>query len=219
MKTGLPKSDQRNSRIDYSVPILMYHLVSSCLYKNFREYTIQTDVFKKQMRWIHRLGYKSITLDTYQDWKDGNKMISGRPIIITLDDGYKDCLKYAVPILTMYSLSAVFYLVVDKIGDKSTWNSMESNDIALMDWEGVHEIQSSGFQIGSHTMSHPRLINLSEKSCRKEIFDSKINLENKLGIEIKHFCYPYGLYNEQVRQIVAEFWIYYSNFNPGRIFR
>ena len=73
-----------------------------------------------------------------------------------------------------------------------------------MDWKDVHHLKSSDFQIGSHTMQHPKLVELSLDICHKEVYDSRISLEDHLGCEIRHFCYPFGMQNDSVKTIVAE---------------
>ncbi|MFC2042989.1 polysaccharide deacetylase family protein [Chloroflexota bacterium] len=150
------------------------------------------------------MDYSSITLDSLLDLRNGSFSVSKRPIIITFDDGYKDCVEHAVPILSKYNLSATFFLVVGSIGSTSSWTSTHGLNIPIMDWKDVHHLKSSDFQIGSHTMSHPKLVELSLDNCHKEVYNSRISLEDHLGCEIRHFCYPFGFQNESVRKIVVE---------------
>jgi peptidoglycan/xylan/chitin deacetylase (PgdA/CDA1 family) len=182
----------------------MYHLVSFNLNPAFREFSVTPQKFNRQMWWLNHLGYKSINLDSLLEWRKGNRQFPEHPIILTFDDGFKDTYKYAPGTLIKYSQTAVFYLVVGKIGDKSNWIPEDGRDIPLMNWEEVHQLHSSGFQIGSHTMSHPRLNEIPGDVCRQEIAESKIILDEFLGKNVDHFCYPYGSYNEDVKEIVAE---------------
>lgn len=57
-------------------------------------------------------------------------------------------------------------------------------------------------EIGAHTLTHPDLRALTQKTMKEEINGSKQWLEEVLGSEIEMFCYPKGLYNATVVEIV-----------------
>jgi peptidoglycan/xylan/chitin deacetylase (PgdA/CDA1 family) len=73
-----------------------------------------------------------------------------------------------------------------------------------MDEAAVREWLSAGQKIGSHTKTHPWLTHISVAEAREEIRGSKKSLEDKFGVAIDHFCYPYGDWNESVRDLVVE---------------
>ncbi len=73
-----------------------------------------------------------------------------------------------------------------------------------MDAGQVREWQSAGHEIGSHTRTHPFLTQLPPDQAREEITSSRKELEDLFGRPILHFCYPYGDWNERVRDLVAE---------------
>lgn len=73
-----------------------------------------------------------------------------------------------------------------------------------MDWQHLKELVSAGIEIGAHSLTHPYLSKIPEESAKREIEDSKKLLEDKLGIEVRTFCYPYGDYNQKVRDMVAQ---------------
>jgi peptidoglycan/xylan/chitin deacetylase (PgdA/CDA1 family) len=74
----------------------------------------------------------------------------------------------------------------------------------LMDKTQVKDWLASGQEIGSHTLTHPRLTQISPLQAREEIFASKKRLEDAFGKAIEHFCYPYGDWNPEIREIVRE---------------
>jgi len=68
----------------------------------------------------------------------------------------------------------------------------------------VREWISAGHEIGSHSLTHPFLTRLTVEKAREEISASKKKLEDLFGKPIEHFCYPYGDWNETVRDLAQE---------------
>lgn len=73
-----------------------------------------------------------------------------------------------------------------------------------MDEAQVRDWLAAGMSIGAHSLTHPRLGQISPAQARAEIYDSKKKLEDKFGLAIEHFCYPYGDFNTTVRALVIE---------------
>ena len=73
-----------------------------------------------------------------------------------------------------------------------------------MDAAQVSEWLAAGHEIGSHTLKHPWLTRLPAREAREEIVASKKKLEDLFGLTVEHFCYPYGDWNETVRDMVIE---------------
>ena len=70
-------------------------------------------------------------------------------------------------------------------------------------WEMLAEMAQSGITIGSHTRTHVLLPNESTQRVQEEIEDSRRDLELKLGLPIRHFAYPDGMFNRQTVRAVA----------------
>ena len=66
-----------------------------------------------------------------------------------------------------------------------------------MDRSEIAEWLHCGHEIGSHGLVHQDLTTLSQEEARREIVDSKKQLEDDFGQPIKHFCYPYGAWNQE----------------------
>jgi|SRR5215467_368786 len=188
-----------------SIPILMYHQVTSRPYPALRKYAVTPRAFGAQMNWLTLAGYVPITLDGLLDHRSGHCTLPARPIVITFDDGFQDCVEHAVPILRARGFPAVFYLVAGFVGKTSRWLLPERGvELPLIDWAAARRLEAAGFQCGSHTMTHPRLANLSTEACREELLESRRLLEDHLGHEVRHLAYPFGSFNENVRALVAE---------------
>jgi peptidoglycan/xylan/chitin deacetylase (PgdA/CDA1 family) len=74
----------------------------------------------------------------------------------------------------------------------------------LMDAGQIRQWLQAGHAIGSHTLSHARVTRLSVRDAREEIGASKKKLEDTFGVPVEHFCYPYGDWNDAVRDLVME---------------
>jgi peptidoglycan/xylan/chitin deacetylase (PgdA/CDA1 family) len=70
-------------------------------------------------------------------------------------------------------------------------------------WEQLREMESSGIDIGSHTVTHPVLTRVTADRLCRELEQSRRRLEDMLGHAVTLFCYPNGAYNRLVRDAVA----------------
>jgi peptidoglycan/xylan/chitin deacetylase (PgdA/CDA1 family) len=111
----------------------------------------------------------------------------------------------ALPIMREHGFRSIQFLVADLLGKTSQWQA-SSGEVAgaLMDKAQVKDWLASGQEIGSHTLTHPRLTQISPAQAREEISGSKKKLEDSFGIAVEHFCYPYGDWNPAVRELVTE---------------
>jgi peptidoglycan/xylan/chitin deacetylase (PgdA/CDA1 family) len=126
-------------------------------------------------------------------------------ITITFDDGFASNLIEAVPLMKKFGVQAINYLVADRIGQTSDWEAHEGGEAdILMDEAQVREWLAAGHQIGAHTCTHPRLSQISEAQAKEEISASRKKLEDRFGVLIEHFAYPYGDYNQTTVQLVRE---------------
>ena len=111
-----------------------------------------------------------------------------RGVALTFDDGYRDTYTTAFPLLAERSLTATVYVVT---GFVSTDAWFEPGGGA-MTWAMLREMMRAGWDIGSHTVSHRRLVNLPRGELRAELRDSRAVLEDRLGLPCRHFCAPAG---------------------------
>lgn len=183
----------------------MYHQITPRPHPAFRKYTVTPQAFAAHMKWLALANYVPITLDALLQHRLCYTSLPSRPVIITFDDGFYDCVHYAVPILQAHSFTAIFYLVAGLVGQSSRWIVAERGfELPLMGWAAARQLEAEGFHCGSHSMSHPRLAEQSAAACRNELLYSRQLLEDQLGHEVVHLAYPFGSYNESVRAIAAD---------------
>jgi len=124
-------------------------------------------------------------------------------VFLTIDDGFSSVFEHALPILRENGFRAILYLVSDLIGKTNEWQQKVGDVVEpLMDAAQVRTWLEAGHEIGAHTQTHPRLTKLSIAAAREEITASKKSLEDRFSLRIDHFCYPYGDWNEPVRDLV-----------------
>lgn len=128
-----------------------------------------------------------------------------RRCFVTFDDGFRDVFTHGLPVLRQNGFPAIQFLVAALLGQTSRWQE-PSGEIPgqLMDEAEIKEWIAAGNEIGSHTSNHPFLTRIPAAEAREEITASKKKLEDKFGLPVNHFCYPYGDYNQTVRDLVEQ---------------
>ncbi len=181
-------------RQQYVVPILMYHSVSPEVRKENR-LSVSVDTFERQMRFLKERKYNVLPLEELSALIRDKRKIPPHTVAITFDDGYKNNYTCAFPILKKYNLAATIFIIINEVG-------RSQND--RLSWEEIRAMKDSGLIfIGSHTLGPEPLINIkSESEIRKQIFDSKRILEEKLGCPVVIFSYPEGRFNDKIKQFV-----------------
>lgn len=171
-------------------PVIYYHSIK-ILPKN--ELGMPPEEFEKQIAYLAKQGYHSITTSQLYNYYTNKGSLPTHPILITFDDGYMDNYTTALPILQKYGFSATLFLIVGKVGDQD-----------CLTWKEVKELDKAGWDIQSHTLTHPDLTILSPKTLQHELADSKATLEKELGTPIHFFAYPSGKHNDTVLKAVKD---------------
>ena len=126
-----------------------------------------------------------------------------KAVVLTFDDGYKSQYTNAKPILDKYGYKATFYIVCNYVGN----GDGQDHPNARMSWEDITALSNEGYDIGSHSMSHPNIDLLSENGMEYEIGGSKQCLLDQ-GINPTTFSYPTntGAEDATVIDIVAKYY-------------
>ena len=193
---------QINNNIVYAeeiiIPILTYHNFTT---EEGDSYKINITNFEKQMDYLAVHNYSVISL---------SELLTGlrvdqlplKPVVITIDDGFKSTFTLAYPVLKKYNFPATLFLYTDFI---------EKNSNSLT-WKEIGEMTKNKIEIGSHTLSHCNLLQYKKKESydsyisriKKEIFLSKEILESKIGSKVKFFAYPYGVYSPIIKNLITQ---------------
>ena len=123
---------------------------------------------------------------------------------ITFDDGYQNNLIYALPALKANGFTATCYGVSSMVGGTNVWDTGKVAQKPLMTQQDWLTWLGAGMDVGSHTQTHADLRELDATAALKQIKQSKAELEEALGFEVRHFCYPYGTYLPEHTSMVSE---------------
>jgi peptidoglycan/xylan/chitin deacetylase (PgdA/CDA1 family) len=176
------------------LPILMYHKVGrppkgSKLGKLW----VSKERFRAQMAYLLDHGYHPVTMAAVAQALDAGKPLHDKSVVITFDDGYKNNFENALPILQEFGFKAVLFVVTNALGRDNFWHDPASETrIPMLTWEETAKLQEAGWEIGSHTLNHPRLSKLSPDEVKKELVESRDEIERRLGRRPVTFANPYG---------------------------
>lgn len=159
-----------------------------------RELEITPEFLKQTIEAYHQQGHRFVSIDEACDII--SKGQTNHPFVcLTFDDGYQDNYDIAYPILKQYEIPFAIYITTGFIDNRLPmwWYTNEKLGIST---ESLKALAADPLcTIGAHTVSHPKLDTLSFDEQKKEIEQSRLELETLLGHPIRHFSYPHGAYN------------------------
>lgn len=173
-------------------PALLYHrLGQAAVLRRNRGLTLPLPLFRRQLAELRAAGFESAA--GVDDIGTSNR------ILLTFDDGDATSLCALEP-LQKHSFRAVQFLAAGMIGGVNDWDGTRA---PLFDEAQVRDWLAAGNSIGSHTLTHARLTQLAPAEAREEIRASKRSLEDRFGVAVDLFAYPWGEWNEGLAEEVA----------------
>lgn len=162
----------------------------------------ELDGFRRQLNFMASLG-DFIGLDDAVAMLESGDPIGGNYFCLTFDDGFKNWLTNAMPVLADKQAPAAFFLVTRYIGTSLDSDRdlllgfYESGDLLMefLDWDDCRKMADAGMTIGSHTTNHVHLAELDDARAEAELRGSKETIEAELGRACDHFCCPFGREN------------------------
>jgi peptidoglycan/xylan/chitin deacetylase (PgdA/CDA1 family) len=143
-------------------------------------------------------------------------------ISFTFDDGLTSALSQAQPTLTKYGLTGTEYVITKCVGMTTAPNTCHANtDATYMSWAQIKQLQAAGWEIGSHTQTHPYLASsdatdgqpnvLTPAQVTTELAQSKADLAAQ-GITANAFSTPYGDYTNATLAQIAKYYTSHRGF-------
>jgi glycosyltransferase involved in cell wall biosynthesis/peptidoglycan/xylan/chitin deacetylase (PgdA/CDA1 family) len=173
------------------VRILGYHRICDA----DDELAVSPGRFRDEMRALIASGAQTVRLADALDLL--SRPVSGRFACVTFDDGYRDNLDEALPVLRDLKIPATIFVPTRVIDGVETFR-WYANPPPSLTWRDIERLQNEGvIDFQSHSRSHPKLPLLDDASARAEIFGSRTDLEARLGRPVTLFCYPSGLYGDR----------------------
>lgn len=174
--------------------------------KGFSYQRVEKEKFEQQMRYLRDHGYQSILFENM------DKPLPDKAVLITFDDGFTTVYENAAPTMKKYGMKGNVYLPTKYV---------EENEDHFMTWEMLKELcDSEQFSVAAHTHTHVDIRTLDVKSMKAELETSNRLLQERLGIETKSFCMPYGKYDKSsialLKDIGGYNYIFASFYGHGK---
>lgn len=180
--------------------MLMYHSIQPGKGVADWPWAVSRQRFCEHLDLLADLGWSAITM---AELVAAPEQFHERTVVITFDDGYLDNL-VAAEELQKRGMRASFFMVSGSIGREPGWAADGRPSGRLLDATELRAMQTSGMEIGSHTVNHIRLTEANDNQLRAELTDSKASLEDALGSEVSSFAYPYGAWDARSVNAVRE---------------
>lgn len=164
-----------------AVPILNYHSVGA----QADDYTVTEAQFARQLDWLRSAGIETLRL---------HDALAPHPraVVLTFDDGKEDAITRVLPALQQRGMRAAFFIPTALVGQPGYLN-----------WDQIRALAKAGMEIGSHSVDHARLPDLSEEQVRAQLVESKRALEEQLRAPVDLLAYPYNSVRRRVRDAAA----------------
>ncbi|HEY7018488.1 MAG TPA: polysaccharide deacetylase family protein [Gaiellaceae bacterium] len=182
-----------------SVVVLCYHAVSADWPAQM---AVTPERFEQQLRLLVGRGYRGATFTEAVLAPPHRKTLA-----VTFDDGVRSVLDRAAPVLDELGLPATVFVPTELVGsaEPMSWPGVErwvggphERELVPLGWDELRGLRERGWEIGSHTRSHARLITLEDAALTEELEGSRARLEAELGAPCRSLAYPFGEANAHV---------------------
>lgn len=170
------------------VPILMYHVLAAPPHgAPFPELYVPPASFRAEMAELAREGFHPVTLDRlYASWTRGAPL-PARPIVLSFDDGYRSDYTTGYRVLRTRRWPGVLNLEVHNT--TVSWGLSPGR---------IRRMIAAGWEIDSHTLTHPDLTTVDPTRLRREVAASRAFIRREFHVPVDFFCYPSGRYDAAV---------------------
>jgi peptidoglycan/xylan/chitin deacetylase (PgdA/CDA1 family) len=176
---------------------LCYHAVSE---RWPAALSAKPDAFEAHLRFLAGHRYPTVG---FTELVDGT---SGRAVAVTFDDAFRSVYDLAYPIMSELGMTGTVFAVTAFPGSETmSWDGVDQwiggefeREMEPMSWDQLGQLQEAGWEIGSHTHTHPRLTTLSDDELNEELERSRVICSERMGRDCRSIAYPYGDHNARV---------------------
>ncbi|KQS60327.1 hypothetical protein ASG36_05075 [Geodermatophilus sp. Leaf369] len=180
--------------------VLMYHSVTADRGPDPHGLRVSPAALESHLRFLRRVGLRGVSLSALVRAADRGH--ADGLVGLTFDDGYRDFSDVVLPLLQRHGVTATVYVVAGGIGRPKPWGT--DPRWPLMDADQIRAVAAAGHEVGSHTLTHPRMAGLDPVRLATEVTSSRRVLQDVLQRAVDGFCYPYGDFDAAAMQAVEE---------------
>jgi len=179
--------------------VLAYHLIGG---DTRTAVDVDFDRFRRDMEWLAASSL-AVSLDRAVDALSSPNDAS-RGVVVTFDDAFDNFGRVAWPVLESLGIPVTLYVPVGFFDGKAPSPLTGASRLQPMSWQSLRGIATNPLlTVGSHSYAHADATSQSDEDLRQDSLDSKRRLEDELGQEVVHYCYPRALWNRRTRSAIA----------------
>lgn len=186
-----------------AVPVLMYHRVARAGAASHRRWRVTPEDLDEQLALLRGRDRACVGLTDWSAALRAGEALPGPSVVLTFDDAFADVAVHALPLLERHGMTATVFVPTGHVGGRSDWTATAGADEPLMDWDALADLVARGLAVGAHSVSHRPLTGLAPREVRDEAVRSRAALEDRLGVAVTAFAYPYGAHDAAVMAEVA----------------
>jgi peptidoglycan/xylan/chitin deacetylase (PgdA/CDA1 family) len=176
------------------VPIIFYHDIGGK-----GSYAVSEKSIRSQFEWLRDNNVRVVPLEDLLSRLENPRPYDGKVVVITFDDGYKSMYTKLLPLVREFRYPVTLFVYTDFISETGSKS---------LTWNNLREMQKSGIDIQSHTLSHADLGKLSSTDSEaareklfREMYLSRKKIEQKLGKKVDLLAFPFGYYDNKTIQM------------------
>jgi peptidoglycan/xylan/chitin deacetylase (PgdA/CDA1 family) len=175
---------------DEAVPILMYHVIAAPpAGAPFPGLYVEPQLFAAQMRALEQAGWHAVTPDQVEaNWREGRPLGSGKPIVISFDNGYQSQYTQALPVLRRLGWVAE---------ENIQLSGLPPSQGGLLQRQ-IRGMVAAGWELDTQGFSHADLITLDAAQLHYQVAVSRQTIRSRFDVPVNWFCYPSGHYDATV---------------------
>lgn len=195
---------KRLGRGDWAGPdvlVLSYHAVSP---EWPAALAVLPERLTTQLEWLSARGYRGATVT-----EAVHAPPAQRTVAVTFDDAYRSVLELALPILDRFGMPGTVFVPTDfpDHDGPMSWPGIDGwlggpheDELRCLSWTELRDLANRGWEVGSHSCSHPYLTRLDDGALERELRQSRQRCEQELVRECRSLAYPYGDYDLRVEE-------------------
>ncbi len=173
--------------------VLCYHALSPTWPADL---SVRPELFAQQLERLARAGYRGVTFS-----EAVRRQARDKEVAVTFDDAFASVATYARPVLDELGWPATIFAVTDfaAAGRPVHWQGVDrwvggphDAERATLDWDRLRHLRDAGWEVGSHTVTHPHLTQLDDAQLDNELNGSRQAVQDAIGRPCESIAYPYG---------------------------